>query len=76
MWFFPKWTTILPGVPMQSDPFEVTSYKTVAVRGYLQGLIAAGPLALQIEGSEDLGPWDPIGAPLALAVVGGGLRSL
>ena len=71
MWFFPKWTTALPGVPMLSDPFEVTPYKTVAIRGYCSGFIGPGPLALQVEGSEDLGPWDPLGAALNLAAAGG-----
>ena len=71
MWFFQKWTTALPGVAMLSDPFEVSAYGTVSIRGYCAGFIAAGPLALQVEGSADLGPWDPIGGVLNLAIAGG-----
>lgn len=66
MEFFKKWTPIMPGAQLNSEPFDVTPYKSVSIKAYCAGFVAPGPLALQVEGSPDLGYWDPIGVPLNL----------
>ena len=70
MEFFRKWTPILPPTLVNSDPFEVTSFKTISMKAYMAGFLAAGPLALQVEGSDDLVIWDNIGAAQNLAAPG------
>ena len=69
--FFPKYTTLVgkasPGQDYPSDPYEVTSFKTVVVEALLSQVAASATVSVQMQQSSDLQDWADVGSPISLA---------
>jgi hypothetical protein len=66
--FFPKFTTLCGTATYNSDPFEVTGYKTLTVETLLVAAIGGGGpvVSAGIEGSSDMITWSTLVVAAAL----------
>lgn len=62
--FFPKYTT-LPSGTFDSDPFDVTGYKTISAETHAAVSISSGTLSVQMQQSSDLLNWTSFGSAMA-----------
>lgn len=68
--FFPKYTCLVgvasPGEDYYSDPYDVTSYKTVSIEALAKAVAASATVAVQMEESSDMITWSDMGSSMAL----------
>lgn len=68
--FFPQYTTGVAsaaGTAYQSEPFDVSAYKTIQAEVHNQQVTAAVTVTGQFQHSSNLNDWDNLGAPVAPA---------
>lgn len=70
--FFAKYTSLsgsaTPGTKYYSDPYDVTSYKTVILEGYNGGRTSTATISIQAQQSSDLITWSSLGSAIAPTV--------
>jgi hypothetical protein len=70
--FFGKYTSLCGsgsgGTAYPSDPYDVTSYKTVNVETYFADGTAGSAVSAQAQGSSDLITWTDLGSAMAPSV--------
>ncbi len=55
-----------PGQAYYSDPYEVTSFKSVVLEALLIQVAASATVTLQVQQSSDLQDWVDVGPPMSL----------
>ena len=68
--FFGKYSTLVgkasPGQDYPSDPYDVTSFKTVVVEALLLQVAASATASVQMQQSSDLQDWANVGSAMSL----------
>jgi hypothetical protein len=62
--FFMRFTTIVGNTSVESDPYDVTGYKSIDVEAFLQSLTGtAAAMTATLETSSDMVVWTPVDGP-------------